>query len=468
MSEAARTPNVTILADVQQRKSAQPHHCTDQGNAERLIEAHGADLLYCFPRKTWYVFDGVRFAPDQSGSIYQRAKETVRNIYSEAARCDDPEERKTLSRWAALSESTNRLEGMIALARSDVPVMPRQLDTDPMLLNTLNGTIELCSGKLRPHARADLITKLAPVEYDPAATAPRWEQFLTEVMPDPEERAYLQRASGFSITGDPSEEKLFFAHGGGQNGKTTYFNAMRRMLGDYARQAVADLLIARQGDRHSTEIADLWGMRFVTTVETEENRRLAEVQVKLLTGGDPITARRMHQNSEEYLPTHHLWLASNHRPVIRGTDLAIWVRIHLVPFVVTIAPERRDKHLADTLKAELPGILAWAVRGCLEWQRIGLQPPQAVTGATEAYRSEQDTVGRYLAERCVLNDKLQTGASKLYADFKRWCDEQGERDITQTMFGRRLTARGIRSEGSRNVRRLGIGLLTDEESGATR
>jgi putative DNA primase/helicase len=392
-------------------------------------------------------------------------KQTVRNIYHEAAEAQDDKEREELVKHAKASESKKRITDALHLARSEpgIAVMPSELDSDPWVLNCENGTVDLVgSGALMPHERKDLTTKIAPVKYDPDAKAPTWEAFLERILPAPSLRSFVQRVIGYAATGSVSEEILTIFHGVGANGKSTLVNAIMEALGDYAIQAAPDLLMVKRGS-HPTELADLFGARFVASVEADEGRRLAEGLVKQLTGRDKIKARRMREDFWQFDPTHTVFLSTNHRPEIRGTDHGIWRRIRLVPFDVKIPEEEQDKRLAEKLKRELPGILAWIVRGCLEWQREGLGEPDEVKNATEGYRSDMDVLAAFIAECCVVAPNATAKATPLYNAYKAWCEESGEAHETQRRFGMRLTERNFeREKVGGSYRWHGIGLRHDE------
>jgi putative DNA primase/helicase len=426
---------------------------TDLGNAARLVHRHGRNLRYCWLWRKWLVWDGKRWVKDDTGEVYRLAKDTVASIYEEAAAALDDEDRKALAKHAMRSEAGARIKEMVDLARSDVPVMPDELDASPDLLNTERGTIELRTGELREHRREDLITKLAPVEYRPDATAGAWDAFLERVLPGEELRGFVQRASGYSATGDTSEQCMFINHGGGANGKSTFQEAIAAALGDYAMRAPTEMLLTKRSGGIPNDIARLKGSRFVASSETEEGRRLAESLIKDLTGQDTVTARFLWAELFEFTPTHKLWLSTNHKPEIRGTDNAIWRRIRLIPWTVTIPPAEQDKQLSTRLRGELPGILAWIVRGCLEWRREGLRAPDEVRRATGAYRAEMDVLAGFLAECCELDTGHWEYAKDLYECYKRWCDENGERPEPQRKFGGRLGERGFHRDrgGSRGA-----------------
>jgi putative DNA primase/helicase len=335
---------------------------------------------------------------------------------------------------------------MLDLANSEpgIPVLPDQLDANPWTLNVLNGAVDLRTGQLWPHRRQDLLTKLAPVAYDPDALCPTWDRFLLEVMNgDQDLVSFLQRAIGYTLTGDTSEQVIFILHGKGANGKSTLLETLRAMLGDdYTVQVRPETLMVKQGDAIPNDIARLKGARLVNARETEEGKRLAEALVKEMSGGDTITARFMRSEFFDFKPEFKLFLAANHKPTIRGTDLAIWRRIRLIPFAVTFAEEQQDKQLPKKLQAELPGILAWAVRGCLGWQVLGgLGTPAAVKQATEEYKSESDTLAAFLDECTIEDPNSETQAKVLYKAYVTWCEEGGETPAKQTMFGRKIKER---------------------------
>jgi putative DNA primase/helicase len=357
---------------------------------------------------------------------------------------------------------------MVELAETEpgIPVTADQLDTDPWSLNVWNGTIDLRTGQLRPHDPRDLNTKIVPADYDLEAVADTWLRFLGEVFRNDEQLiGFVKRFAGYSLTGDVREQMLIFAHGTGANGKSTMLGQLRLLAGDYGVQLDPAVLTSGANDQHPTGLTDLRGARMVTTIETERDRRLAEALVKQLSGGDRIRARRMRCDYFEFAPVHHIWLAGNHLPNIRGTDLGIWRRIALVPFEVTFEGERQDPDLPAKLAAESPGILAWAVAGCLEWQRHGLQVPDRVRAATTEYRQSQDTLGRFIEEVCIVDDNSDVVASTLRASYEHWCQEQGERPWSAQAVGRELTSRGFDSalKGSKRARTwLGLGLRTEQ------
>jgi putative DNA primase/helicase len=421
---------------------------TDLGNARRLVRLHRQDLRFVHACEKWLLWDRRRWAIDADAEIMRRAKATVATIYEEASREEDPGIRKAIASHAQRSESEPRLRAMISLAASEpgIPIRPDQLDQDPWALNVLNGTVDLRTGKLRAHSRRDLITKLVPVTYCPSAESPRWREHLGRVIPDDEVRAFLQRAVGYSLTALTVEQVLFILWGSGANGKSITMETLLELLGDYACKTPSETLLARREGTIPNDVARLQGARFVSSVEMEEGRRLAESRIKELTGGDTVAARFMRAEFFEFRPVCKIWMATNHKPVVRGTDLAIWRRLRLIPFTVTIPEDEQDLYFLEKLRAELPGVLAWAVRGCLEWQRDGLNPPDAVLLATETYRVEQDTVGAFFDECCILAVGKWVFAGELYQAYGAWCEQNGEKPITRKALAARLVERGCESD----------------------
>lgn len=446
-----------------------PENCTDFGNARRLVQNHGADVRYCHAWGKWLIWDDRRWKIDESGAIMRKAKETTMSIYQEAGRAVDETERKELAKWALRSEAASRLRAMIELAESEpgIPVSPGELDVDDWLLNTRSGIIDLRTGELRPHTREAMLTKLAPVEYAPDAECPAWTAFLERIMDRNQELiSFLQRAVGYALTGDTREEVIFLLYGTGANGKSTFLETMQVLLGDYARQADFSTFLLRQNETVRNDLARLAGVRFVSAVELEPGKRLSESVVKQVTGRDTVTARYLFQEYFEYKPKMKIFLACNHKPIIRGNDHAIWRRIRLIPFNVRIPDAEQDKDLDRKLRAELPGILAWAVRGCLEWQKQGLGKPEAVKDATDEYRGEMDVLGGFFEDRCVIGDGLRAVSSELYKEYLGWAQDSGIRKpMSQTMFSLRLAERGLakkRITGGK-VAWLGVGIRSDED-----
>jgi len=444
---------------------------TDVGNAERLRDRHGADLLYCYAWKTWLVYDGKRFRMDGRGEVVRRAKETAVAIYAEAAavapRSDDLA--NALAKHAAATQQRQRLEAMIALTQSELPIQVEDLDRDDGLLNLENGTLDLRTLTLRDHRREDRLTKLAPVALDGNAGCPTWMAFVDRVFGgDLELIAFMQRAVGYTLTGNVGEHVFFLLYGTGANGKTTLINTLAAMLGDYAKTVRVEALLASERSRTGApneDVANLFGVRLASTSEPDEQFRLNEALIKALTGGDTISARRLNEQLFEFRPSHKIWLAANHKPEIRGVDEGIWRRVMFVPFEVTIPPEERDHDLPDKLKAELPGILNWAVDGLRAYHdQGGLKPPERVQAATAEYREEQDILADFIKAECVIGEGMHAITADLTRAYERFTGTEAVRPQT---FARLLKARGFRRGLKKVTGRtqrvwLGLGLAHPE------
>lgn len=453
---------------------------SDLGNARRLVRDHGEDIHYCTRFAKWYEWRDGYWRDDETDEIVRLAKATVGTIYSDAANTTDESERKALAKHALKSEGEQRIHAMIGLAESEpgIPIRPDELDCDPWLLTVKNGTLDLRTGKLGPHRREDLITKRAPVTFDPDASCIRWTAFLESIFAgDADLIRFVKRALGYSLSGSTRERVLFILHGVGRNGKGTMLEVVRAILGpDYSSDTPTDTLLVKRDSGIPNDIAKLRGARFVTASEVDEGRRLAEATVKKLTGGDMVSARFMRGEFFDFMPAFKLWLGTNHKPDIRGTDRAIWDRLRTIPFGVRfVKPDEEpdapvelhaDPLLREKLLEEAPGILAWMVQGCLEWQRDGLGYPKAVKDATAGYRAEMDILGNFISDCCVVSESAHATAKDLYGAYNRWCESTGEKPMTQTMVGKRLTERGFDSAQVGKVRArtwIGIGIRSEEE-----
>jgi putative DNA primase/helicase len=442
---------------------------TEKGNGERLARRFGHELRHVIERGHWLAWDGRQWHRDANAPMV-RAKHIVEELYREAAELaeraatdqDFSARAQAVLRWAASSSKASALRAMITLAQSEEPIAAAldAFDRDAFAFNALNGTIDLRTGELRPHRPEDMITVLAPTVYDLNARAPRWERFLERVLPDAEVRAYMQRYIGYALTGDASEQVLVFAHGTGANGKSVLIDVLLEIVGDYGLRAAADLVLAKHGESHPTELADLEGKRLVVASEIDHGRAWSEATLKRITGDRTITARRMKTNFYTFPATHKLVIAANTRPKVSGTDHGIWRRMRLVSFTVTIPDAERDCQLVPKLLAEREGILAWAVAGCLAWQRDGLETPAAVAEATACYRAEQDELGHWIAEECVVVSDAWAPTTELYESYAKWCERTRRPAWTRDTFRERLIERdGIverRRTQSRGLQGIGL------------
>lgn len=438
---------------IRPKAAVEPPNLTDMGNAARMARANDGDIKYS-QALGWLIWDGTRFRRDDTSEIQRRARETVKRIYLEAADAADKDRREALAAWAVKSESESKIRSMISLCQSEERVAVRSdvFDKDPFLVNAQNGPVDLRAGELRKFNRADMMTKIAGAPYDPNATCSTWYRFLEQVLPDPALVEYVQKLCGLCLTGDAREQVFHIFHGLGANGKSTFVKTLLKVLGDYATQSpVETFLVKHGGGGIPNDVARLAGARLVVASESEANQRLAESLVKALTGGDMIAARFLHREFFEFEPQFKLILSTNHRPRIIGTDNAIWRRVRLIPFNVTIPPNEQDKKLPEKLEAELPGILRWCVDGCLAWQQKGLEPPLAITGASDAYKQDMDVLGDFLAARCEVEADATETTSALYAAYADFSENQKDRErdrLSKIAFGAALHERGF--EAGRN------------------
>lgn len=445
-------------------------HLTDLGNAERFARDHGARVRFVHDRRRWHVWTESHWAPDADAEVTRLARETVRRTYAAVAAETDPDKRAKLAKHAAASESENRLRAMVTLAASEkgIAATSDAFDRDPWLLNVANGTLDLRTGALREHRPADLISHVTTAAHDPRAKAPRWTRFLREIFKSDEDLIqFVQRAVGYSLTGSTREQVFFLCYGTGGNGKTKFLEVLRALLGDLAQAARFESFLLKRTEGIPNDVARMRGARVVTASEAPGERRLSEATVKELTGGDTICARFLFQEGFEFAPTFKLWLSANHRPEIHDTSWAMWRRVRLLPFTVTIPEAKRDLDLAEKLHAELPGILAWAVEGCLAWGRDGLGAAAAVEAATTAYRSDSDVLADFLAAECEIGPKRWALKRDVYSRYVDHCLGNGERTLSKKAFSRRLQERGgigaDRGGKDHEHRWLGLGLVPRTE-----
>jgi putative DNA primase/helicase len=364
------------------------------------------------------------------------------------------------------SQGAPRLEAMVGLATTEAAVIVSAtlLDADPWLLGVQNGVIELRTGQFRSARREDCITMRTGVAYSPAAECPNWRDFIRTITAgDQELAAYLQRVVGYTLTGSTREEVLFVLYGTGNNGKSTWRETLHMMMGDYAIAADNGLLIERKNPGVATpELARLKGRRLVAVNETSENDHLNEARVKFITSQDKITARNLYERYFDFDPTHKTFLATNHKPIIRGTDVGIWRRLHLLPFTVTIPPERIEKDYRERrLVPELSGILNWALEGLAAYQREGLNPPPAVLSATEEYQQDMDVVGQWIDDQCIVDAGATVPTSVAYSDYLTWAHNETGWFLSRLKFRRNLKDRGFGARKGTGGQRLIVGLRLD-------
>jgi len=424
---------------------------TEDGLAAVFTRRNGDNWRYVATWGRWLSWTGRRWSEDQVLQVHH----VIRGICRAAAsRADTP-------RLKAKLASASTIAAVERIARSD----PRhastvdEWDADIWLLNTVDGVVNLKSGAVRAHLGEDRMTKITTAT--PRGECPLWLSFLDQVTGgDTELQGYLQRVVGYCLTGSTQEHAMFFLYGTGSNGKSVFVNTLVTILGDYAANAPMETFMDNRTERHPTDLAGLRGARLVTATETEQGRRWNESRIKEITGGDRITARFMHKDNFTYPPTYKLVMSGNHKPAIRNVDEAMRRRMHLIPFEVTIPRDKRDRQLQDKLLKERDGILAWALSGCMHWQRTGLSPPQTVQDATSEYFEAEDAIGRWIEDRCVISSNAKSLTAELFNDWKQWADEAGEFVGSQRRFSDLLITRGIEkwrnTIGLRGFRGIGL------------
>lgn len=441
-------PDVPHPADLEDEDSDQPKkktpppsypegfRATDLSAALRFVAMYSDDLRYVRSTGNWHVWDGSVWAPDKKGIALKRCAESARKHKLAMINFGDDEAMKD----ALKAEARNRIEGALALAgvQDQCAMSADAFDRDPWLLACPNGTIDLTTGKLRSAKREDCISQRVPVEYDRAAQATTWERFMAQVLPDESVLAFVQRFLGYCLTGSVREHALLLAVGTGRNGKSTLFETFASVMGELAGPAAPGLLLKQKFAQHPAELADIHGKRMVYVSEVQKGSTFDEERVKRLTGGDKMKARGMRENFYEFAPTHKLVIYVNDLPRVRDPSDGYWRRMRVVRFGESFRG-REDKALGAKLLAERKGILAWAVRGCVDWYENGLGEPASVTAETAKYQNEEDVIQRWLDDRSARDMPTRGRASDLYADFVTCVGK----DMSATKFGKTLAERGF-------------------------
>jgi len=435
-----------------------PIQFSDDALALMLSDRLEGKWLHLGASDVWLRWDGKRWAPEKTKKLWDVARRICRTA---AGHCPTPHS-------AAQVSSKKTIYAIATLAGTDRrhAASLEEFDVNPMTLNTPEGIVDLATGRASPHDPAAKMTRITPVgprltagrltagkptagssgglkDAMLSAAAPRWERYLHEATGgDKELQAYLKRIAGYCLTGSIEEHAVFFAFGPGGAGKSVFLNALSGIMGDYATTAPMDVFTVSRGERHPTELAMLAGRRLVIATETEEGRRWDEAKLKAITGGDRITARQMRQDFFSFLPTFKLFMAGNYRPTVRSVDAAMRRRLNIVPF--QHVPPKPDKKLSDRLKREWPGILAWAVEGALDWQKIGLSPPDAVRAATGDYFEAEDVIGRWIEERCAVGVDQAALTRELFGDWRAWAEVAKEWIGKERQFADALKARGFK------------------------
>ena len=462
-------------------------HLTDMGNAERLMDKYGDKIHYNYERKLWLIWTGKNWKWDDGSEIMQLAQKTARSIYSEITTDDDEDAVKAKAKWAHSSESNQRLCAMVTIAESMASITIAQLDRDVWLLNANNGTINLKTGILQPYNPADLITRVIDTDYDPDATSDEWLKFLNRIFNFGIESttdealklkkedlqkdliAYIQRALGYSLTGNQGEAAIFFCHGSGWNGKSTLLGVIRKILMEYSAEVepAAFMVDKNRGSGPNEAIASLYKVNFCTSTEIEDGQRLSTSLLKRMTGGEGLRCERKFEHGFNFKPQYKLWLCGNHEPEISDTTNSIWNRLKKIPFTTIISANERIKDYDIKLVNEHgKAILAWLVRGCLEWQRIGLGDSPIIKDATQAYRDSQDPLHDFLKDNFLITASETVEVAKTYTTFSEWSTVNGDKYfLGKRKFNERMSEKGfvkLPGAGNKLVWR-GLRLLTDDE-----
>ena len=430
-------------------------HFTDTSNAYRLLKEHGKDLRFNSLWKKWLVWNGARWELDDGYLIHDCALKMIKGIYKELKETSDYRERLEIEKYGMQSESVRRRKAIVEAASwiPELNVKTDQLDKDPFLLNVLNATIDLRTGEIYKQKQEDLITRIANVDYDPNADCPTWKQFIREIMNyNTELIHFIQNAAGWAITGDTSEQTMFILFGTGANGKSTFLNTIMNLLGDYSVATPTETFMKKTGDQISNDIARLRGTRFVMTSEAEHGRRISEPLIKQITGSDRMTARFLYGEFFNFVPTFKIFMATNHKPVIKGTDHGIWRRIKLIPFTTRIEEEKQDKYLEKKLMQEASGILNWLIEGARRWCKEGLKTPNIIIRATDEYRAEMDVIGNFIKERCIQGNGISIRARELFKCYQDWCGDHNEHAVSERFLGLRLKEMGLEQRRSNDGR----------------
>lgn len=426
----------------------------DMGNAERFVDLFGENVRYCYTEKKWYFYNSMRWSVDNIGVILRMADKCVEAMKAEAKLYLQADEEsggdmaKAFEKHMKSSRSNKSKKAMLNEIEHHLPILPLQMDRYKMALNTPSGIINLKNGDVKAHNPEYYFTKITSVDCAEAADCPRWLAFLDDIFAgDKDLIRYIQKAVGYSLTGSTAEQCAFFLYGTGRNGKSTFIDVIRDVFGDYAANIQPETIMVKssQSNAINSDIARLKGARLVTSVEPNEGVRLNEGLLKQLTGDDTVTARKLYSEEFEFKPEFKLWMATNHKPIIRGTDTGIWRRIHMIPFDVQIPEDKVDKNLTHKLKAEMAGIFKWCIDGCLMWQREGLQMPAAVLKSVREYRREMDVISAFIEDKCTLEGTVQ--ASMLYAAYASWADSNNEYCMSNTKFSTELAKRFEKIKG---------------------
>lgn len=441
---------------------------TDLWNSENFFKRCQGQLLYCKKWNSWLVYREGKWKEDDKNETQELAKKVVLDYYRQASELVDEQARESLAKQALKSESLRAIRAMNELATSTMAVIPDDFDQDPYIFNMKNGTLNLETMEFREHMPTDMLTKITKIDYKPEADCPKWLAFMDKIFEGNKDLInYMQTALGYSLTGNTGEQCWFVLYGIGANGKSTFMNIIQEILGDYAINTPFDTFLSKAKGDIPNDLARMRGARFVSAIEAGENRKFNESLLKNIVGSDRITARFLRQEFFDFYPECKIWLAANHKPLVKEFSSGFWRKIRLIPFKVVIPEEERILQYDKILLEKKTGIFNWILEGYKKWKEEKLKTPLEIEEATAQYRDQMDVLSEFIEECCIENHQVRITTKELYRAYKGWCDENNEKEIVKKVFGRRLEERGYRSVrfGSpiQNRGWQGIGLKNKEE-----
>ena len=450
--------------DVKPAKKDKRYSYDDTGNAERLKDLFGDNIRFNYTSNSWMYYDGKRWKHDDTGRMKILADKVVENMKNEKLFLADGVDQEDMEKYRYRhwkdSRNHNKKVNMMKECEHLLPVTNETFDNDFNLFNVQNGFINLIKGQLSEHERSNYFTKISNVEYTDKADCPKWDEFLDDIFLGNQELVrFIQRAVGYSLSGHTSEQVLFVLYGNGRNGKSVFLDILNEVFGNYSTNIQPQAIMASKNNSDaSPEIAKLDGARLVTTTEPNEGERFDEGLLKQLTGGDIVSARKLYENEFEFTPQFKLWMATNHKPYVRGRDEGIWRRFVIIPFDKQIPLHEIDRDLTKKLKRELPAIMRWCVDGFLEWQRIGLSEPAIIKEQRDEYRTEMDSISAFIEECCETDYKFKISASELFSAYDNWAKRNNQHKMTNVKFAAEMLKKFERTtiKGKRYYRGLKI------------
>lgn len=448
---------------------------SDVGNAERLISILGKDMRYSPSRCKWLIWTGKHWNIDTDGQAERLAQRIVKMLQAAGDEIDPQDDskkeefKKIIKSFVLKSEGDNRIRAMLNQAKISygVPIKADETDKDIYSINFKNGTLDLRTGTIKNHDRKNYITKIVDIDFKTDADCPNWIKFLDKIFhKNTELIEYVQRSIGYSLTGSITEQCFYMLYGNGANGKSTFLKAIDDILGDYADSLKgSSLMVKRNDDGARGDLAKLQGKRFVVTSELNDGQTFDESLLKALTGGDTVPVRYLYGEDFPLKPQFKLWIGTNEKPKVKGTNLGIWRRVRLIPFLYTFSTEEKDENYYEKyLKPELPGILNWAVEGCIKWLRDGIEIPEEVKAAIEDYRGEMDTIEHFIDECCVIGEQCTVKIADIYDKYCNWCNENREHELSNIRFSKKLKEKGYDQQRGQFSRYwTGIGLIGNEQ-----